>query len=630
MQEISGGTFHGPVAQIGSIEVAASREERWATALAHQVRTLEQGEWRRLLGGDTERIDLGYTLTRTAGREAGNSAGSGRLLGAPHGPVGVLDYFRALSPRRLVVTGAAGAGKSVLAVELILALIEHRRPGDPVPVRVQLAGWDTRVPLADHLVDELARCYDWPRRMARALVGRGLVLPVLDGLDEMDPPRTDGRPDRVAPRAREALRLLNEYQVGRAPGALVLTVRSDSYEALGHDAGRTGRLLDAARIAIEPVGPREALAYLRARATDRARWQPLLDDLATRPGSPLAALLSTPWRLCLVATVYAEEGLPGELTQLRSPAVLDRHLLSRLIPAAVALHPRRGNQPGDVHRRLHLLARRLDDGARPRATLALHELWDARGSARIVAVRCLLVALAALLLPWVDHLLPLTHRTALLGSQAAAVLPIVLGLIVWGPPMETRPRTLRLGTALRSLTWPVTAVAVTAALATGALNWAFLGWSAAVLAFLGVLVPGLLASSLTVVPGAVLPPRGPIRGDLLFGGVLGAAIGLALTGPLVSLCGVHDGLLLALPRAAFAAFALVGGVGQRYLTFLLFGRGVLPVRLGAFLDWATRAGLLRLAGPTYQFRHREFQDWLAASPDPPPVSPSGSSGRAAA
>jgi hypothetical protein len=42
----------------------------------------------------------------------------------------------------MVITGAAGAGKTVLAVELILALLEGRDSDDPVPVRVSASSWD--------------------------------------------------------------------------------------------------------------------------------------------------------------------------------------------------------------------------------------------------------------------------------------------------------------------------------------------------------------------------------------------------------------------------------------------------------------------------------------------------------
>ena len=37
------------------------------------------------------------------------------------------------------------------------------------------------------------------------------------------------------------------------------------------------------------------------------------------------------------------------------------------------------------------------------------------------------------------------------------------------------------------------------------------------------------------------------------------------------------------------------------------------MRFGAFLDWAHDAGLLRVSGVAYQFRHRQLQEWLALS-----------------
>ncbi|MEV4236257.1 hypothetical protein ACIBJI_34050 [Nocardia sp. NPDC050408] len=33
---------------------------------------------------------------------------------------------------------------------------------------------------------------------------------------------------------------------------------------------------------------------------------------------------------------------------------------------------------------------------------------------------------------------------------------------------------------------------------------------------------------------------------------------------------------------------------------------------GPFLDWARRAGLLRVTGAAYQFRHQSYQRWLAS------------------
>lgn len=63
-----------------------------------------------------------------------------------------------------------------------------------------------------------------------------------------------------------------------------------------------------------------------------------------------------------------------------------------------------------------------------------------------------------------------------------------------------------------------------------------------------------------------------------------------------------------------------GLVSIRYLTLLLPTRSTterpLPWRLDRFLHWCYQAGLVRIAGIGYQFRHRELQDYLARQPQP--------------
>jgi hypothetical protein len=56
----------------------------------------------------------------------------------------------------------------------------------------------------------------------------------------------------------------------------------------------------------------------------------------------------------------------------------------------------------------------------------------------------------------------------------------------------------------------------------------------------------------------------------------------------------------------------------RYMitTMILARRGDLPRRPAVFLDWAYGAGLMRLSGIAVQFRHREFQTWLATRDQP--------------
>ncbi|MFF8919112.1 hypothetical protein ACF08M_38920 [Streptomyces sp. NPDC015032] len=103
-----------------------------------------------------------------------------------------------------------------------------------------------------------------------------MVLPVLDGLDEMDPLRPDGTPNPEASRARAALKKLNEYQDGLEAGPLVLTCRTGHYDALAPTPAINSRLIDAARVAIAPVDTHRAIDYLRNRILDTSRWQPLI------------------------------------------------------------------------------------------------------------------------------------------------------------------------------------------------------------------------------------------------------------------------------------------------------------------------------------------------------------------
>jgi hypothetical protein len=48
----------------------------------------------------------------------------------------------------------------------------------------------------------------------------------------------------------------------------------------------------------------------------------------------------------------------------------------------------------------------------------------------------------------------------------------------------------------------------------------------------------------------------------------------------------------------------------------------LPLRLSEFTAWACESGLLRVAGNSYVFRHRELQDWLIQSIRPRRPTPS--------
>ncbi|MEV0972144.1 NACHT domain-containing protein [Microtetraspora glauca] len=223
-----------------------------ADQLARVVAKRETDARRQLLGGHDRTIDVAFDFRPSLARPAAGAGRHSRLRK-------VVNYYHQLSPRRMVITGAPGAGKTVLVVELILGLIEARGSGDAVPVRISAASLDTELSTAEAVEKWLRRhlrqVYQISEARARALVDDRLVVPVIDGLDEMD---TGERPGYDS-RAGRALLAVNAYQHQRAKAAVILTCRTAQYEALeelrvwAHDA---------ARVEIAPVDGRQARQFL--------------------------------------------------------------------------------------------------------------------------------------------------------------------------------------------------------------------------------------------------------------------------------------------------------------------------------------------------------------------------------
>lgn len=641
----------------------------WAADLATHVQESEGRVYNQLIGGDTKPINLAFALQPGHGRTA-TAPFAGRLLPIPDPPpalllpsshpVGVLDvaaYWRQVRPQRLVVTGMAGAGKTVFALALILALLKDRTEGDPVPIRIPVALWDTTgTPFETFVMRRLMAAYGFGRTQAAALVQQGLVLPVLDGLDETDPTLPDGTPAPDAPRARAAMEQLDSHRLHGNPGPVVLTCRTAHLDAL---AARSA-LRDAARVTIAPVPPADAAAYLTARATDPARWRPLTDHVIAHPTGALARLLSTPWRLCLTATVYHEGGNPGELTDYSTEQALDGHLLARFIPAATRLHPHPcAYGPEQVHRWLNHLTGALTPTAEAttgtsgptsaRTDLVLHDLWPLAGRTRVRAIDIALTACAVLLAAIVSYVaLPSGLGEVALVTVAVAVSAalskrreLTVSRMRFPEPGGFRPaleaaRLAGLTNGLKVAWWAGFSTAIVVLPSGAGLPITLL--SALLLGFVTGLPFGLgkglavgLETGLGGPPAKEAHPWQLLRDDLLLRLAIGLMVplvavtaalllllGLTLTGPRPTFEQTAAGLAIFLvPPTTFAlVFTLVRAPTRRYLIFLLCSRGRLPLRLVVFLDWACEAGLLRYAGPAYQFRHRELQQWLTVHPEP--------------
>ncbi|MEV6013628.1 hypothetical protein AB0M29_43655 [Streptomyces sp. NPDC051976] len=587
------------------------------------ARLVAEGEGRvltQLLGKDTVRINLEYGLVPGPIRAASAPTAGLGFADPEAGLPDIAAYYRGTRPARLVITGAAGAGKTVLALQLLLGLIATRGGADPVPVRVPLAQWNTDIPLRRVLVRRLVDTFHLREAVAANLVAHGLVLPVLDGLDEMDPALPNCDPDPAAPRARAALDQLSAYQEAGIAAPLVLVCRTAHYDALA----TTDLLVDAARIAIAPVGSSPAVTYLTARARGLPRWQPLLDSLAAHPASVHARLLSTPWRLCLTATVYHRTGDPAELLSHPTADDLDEHLPALYITETLAsdANPHRYSAR-QIHRWLHHLATHLapTPWAPARTDIGLDRLWPMAGQARVRITDGLLAILSFLPLLPLAWATPAPTYVALCIGAAGLVIGLSCGIA--GETAAGRFDFHQLATPAgrRGLVSGLVSglafgllLGLLLGLASG-LASGLVGGLASGLAF-GLLLGLLLGlTGLAADQSSAARPGAIIVEDAQSGLVVGLVGGLAsgLVGGLVG--GLESGLALGL-ASGLASGLLLGRTAWRYMVFLLCARGRLPFRLARFLDWGCDVGLMRYSGPAYQFRHRELQLWLAAHPDP--------------
>ncbi|MGW5514320.1 hypothetical protein [Nocardia africana] len=263
---------------------------------------------------------------------------------------GLIDSYREMPSRRMVVLGGAGAGKSVAMAQLALAMCGARTPKQPVPVLLSAATWPGAVAsahdgrgapavaagLVNWIESELIRINSGlevavapSTTLAHHLASSGMILPLIDEIDHLQPPFRSGLLQALNAAAADANRL----------SSVVIASRPKEYTEV---VDSTGPLTQAAQFMLEDVPVNDAVDYLCVG--DERLWAPVRqrvreDELAaarfhTAIPTPLMAFLARAvYQPTSSAALASPPTDPAELLAFDTPDAAQVHLLAGFIPA---------------------------------------------------------------------------------------------------------------------------------------------------------------------------------------------------------------------------------------------------------------------------------------------------------
>ncbi|MFB4285538.1 NACHT domain-containing NTPase [Nonomuraea sp. MTCD27] len=511
--------------------------------------------------------------------------------------------YQRVPSKRLVLLGGSGAGKTILVASLALTLLADPDVGSdtlrPVPVLLSPTSWEpNRESFQAWLERELIRLYPalsvkptGKSTLAAQLARGGLVLPILDGFDEL----------------AEGLRALALHVLGDSAGGLLLTSRTEEYRAAGTENGRP--LARAGAIEMQDLSRDDLDAYLSrttgAAAGDSSIWA----DVLNRP--PVRAALATPLMVSLARANYSDTGTdPAELLPYRTKDGIEEHLLESFLPARYDNVSDRRTGRWDSSEARHYLF-----------FLAIHmkrfntdsiEWWHLSRSVP-KAVPVALGLLGGVLLGlgfWLaleamggNRRFGLTY-----GMTGGCVHGLQYGLAcAFGRSLPPSRATLRLRRHRKGARF----------------GWRLAGYGF-LYGMLSQLANGLAASSALFVTTGVFT-LSPIGLAMVWGLVVGMlfAVVAGARSPIDLTSVESPESLLRRDRAATIVTSLLGSVSLSF-ALMAWGRlqlarvwfattGRLPWRIMLFLRDAQRRDVLRQVGTRYQFRHDRFREHLLRS-----------------
>ncbi|HZR44582.1 MAG TPA: protein kinase [Ktedonobacteraceae bacterium] len=218
----------------------------------------------------------------------------------------------------LLLLGEAGSGKTTLLLELARHLLERAEKSDsaPIPVVFLLSSWaEKQLPLDQWLIEELSSKYQVPRPLGEIWVRTEMLLPLLDGLDEVP---ANARPACIV--------AINAYKKEHGLSPLVVCSRLTEYLLF------TSRMHLRGAVVVRPLTMKQIEGYLHSAGTKfDIIYQMLCEDLM------LQRLVTTPLMLNIITLAYQDKS-PEDLLVMYSSLGRYQRILSTYVEQMLHRH----------------------------------------------------------------------------------------------------------------------------------------------------------------------------------------------------------------------------------------------------------------------------------------------------
>jgi hypothetical protein len=610
---------------------------------ALRLRKLVRKNWRDrrfVLMGESDAATVAYV--RQQGLESGTV-----VCDWTGGDVNnIYERYREIGFGRMMLLGPPGSGKTLAAITLVMDILSRglAAPDERMlPIPISIVGWDGTQRLGDWLSDRLVEGYRIARPVAKALIYNDYILPVLDGLDEVD--------DQASDEPSSSKKILQQIRSSSdaadiAHGALVMTCRSDFYGEL-YESGNS--LRNAVVVEMKDLQPEEVRSYLRLRFKDDRAHDPYRSEsfaaAAKDNDSCLIRALSVPLILTLAILVLkAGYSTPQRLARYKRVPYLRNHLFQMLIPSAVETNLRRplpriaggvrkkqftwrpGSSsrydPDDVRVWLLNIATERRNGRLHPVKIYPAHLWrlaEENTVRKIHLALGLMFGLAAAGLASELLAVPAGYLATAVTGVAAVAFALWAGMLQYPKPRRLSFRQFATPTGLLR----VITIMILGGLCAlgGALDG---GWKTALTSGVGGTIAFTVIVGLIGGIPEVVDPRYILRNDLLFGSLAGFGVAIAaalpggLTGGVSSDLNLNKYLSVTGSACLAIVIAIPAGVtlGSRcwtrhaLMTLKLAPKRQVPWRTMYFIRWCYLANLLRVSGTEYELRHQEIMQGL--------------------